>query len=170
MNKRIFTFLLFSSLTAFSQSDELAYQLRLIQVLLPESTRFGFVYNTDNPDIETSLNIAINQTGLRAFKQPINSVRELTKSVRNLINRYEVDFVYVVNEDLITSKNALKITVKQCERKGVPVFTLSGNILSVGGYAQLFNDRGQWRMRIEGNVTDKYAISIPPNDERFLIQ
>ena len=170
MIKRFLTFLIFSSLTAFAQSDDLAFQLRLIQVLLPESTRFGFVYATEDPNIDINLNIAINQTGLRAFKHQVTSIRDLAKGVRSLISRYEVDFIYVVDEDTVTSATALKALVSQCQRSGTPIFTLSANILDAGGYAQLFNDEGQWRMRIVGDSTDKYTISVPPNDDRFLVQ
>lgn len=162
--------MVFLSMTVFAQSEDLAYQLRLIQVLLPEATRFGFIYDGKNPEIDANLNIAINQTGLRVFKYPISSVRELTKGVRTLISRYEVDFLYVVNDNLISSKNALKVVVNQSKKKGVPVFTMAGNIRNVGGYAQLFNDQGQWRMRIAGAVSDNFAISVPPNDARFLIE
>lgn len=86
------------------------------------------------------------------------------------MNRYEVDFIYVFDDSLLSSQNALKIMVKQTQRKGIPVFTLSQNILGAGGYAQLFNDNGQWRMRIVSQTSGNYSISVPPNDDRFIIQ
>jgi len=168
--KRFLPLMYFVSLASFAQSEDLAYQLRLIQVLLPEATRLGFVYNPENTAAEIDLNAAVNQTGLRVFKYPISSVRDLTKCVRTLMNRYEVDFIYVFDDTLVTSDNALRIMVKQTQRKGVPVFTLSQNILTAGGYAQLFNDNGQWRMRIASKTSGRYSISVPPDDDRFIIQ
>ena len=169
--KRFLPLMFLVSLASFAQrSQDLAYQLRLIQVLLPEATRLGFIYNPEDTSAELDLNAAVNQTGLRVFKYPISSVRDLTKCVRTLMNRYEVDFIYVFDDSLLSSQNALKIMVKQTQRKGIPVFTLSQNILGAGGYAQLFNDNGQWRMRIVSQTSGNYSISVPPNDDRFIIQ
>lgn len=162
--------MVFLSMTVFAQSEDLAYQLRLIQVLLPESTRFGFVYQSDSTDVDIDLNIAINQTGLRVFKHPVSSARELTKAVRALASRYEVDFIYVHDDTLVSSKNALKTIVNQSRKKGIPVFTLSENIRDVGGYGQIFNDEGQWRMYIASQGAENFAISVPPNDARFIIE
>jgi len=164
--RKILPFLLFSIL-AFSQAD-LAQQTKIIKELIPNATRVGLVYNPST-NIDSYIQEIVAETGVRVVKAPVTSIREVSQAVRSL-DRYDVNFILLLEERTVTSNNSIKFVVKQTVKKKIPVFTTAGNALSAGAYGQLVQEGGYWRIKINGKVAGRFDITVPEGNDKFTIE
>ena len=164
---RKFIPLLFFSTFALAQ-DDLAFQVKLIKELMPDATRVGLLFNPTT-DVDSMIMRAIQETGIKVIKSPIASVRDVATAVRNL-DRYDVDFVIMVEERVVTSNNAIKYVVKQTVKKKIPVFTTSDNALTAGALGRLVNATGKWQMQVNGKVIRLFDITVPDANEDFTLE
>ena len=168
MIRRLIPFLLVTT-GALAQSTQLTAQFRLIKTLLPESTRCGFIYNPDNFDPQVELTKMTRDTGIKVFQTPAKSVREISSAVRNLAKQ-EVNFIYLLEDRVITKNSAVRFVVRPNFRKKVPVFSTAGDSLKVGLFGHLFQEGTQWRLRVNGNVISRFDIEIPPGNPNIFLE
>ena len=159
--------LLFFSTFVHAQ-DDLAFQVKLIKELLPDATRVGLLFNPTQ-DVDGLINRAVAETGIKVIKSPIASVRDVAKAVRNL-SRYDVDFVIMVEERIVTSNNAIKYVVKQTVKKKIPVFTTSDNAMKAGACGHLVNATGKWQMKVNGKVVSRFDITVPDSNADITLE
>lgn len=153
---------------AYAQSGDLGFQIGLIMELMPSATRFAIFYKPDRADIDAEIEAVTRQTGLLVVKFPVSSLREISKKVRSL-DPYGVNFIYLVENKIVTSKAAIRFVVKPNIKDKIPVFTTDTNGFRSGALGLLYKDKGNWLMRINGGVSDFYNLEIPAN-QRFLLE
>ncbi len=166
MVRKLLPLLLFTTL-AFAQSD-LAQQTKIIKELMPDATRVGLVYSP-SVDVDIFISEIVAETGIRVVKAPVQSIREVSQAIRSL-DRYEVNFILLLEERIVTSNNSIKFVVKQTVKKKIPVFTTAGNALNAGAYGQLVQEAGSWRIKINGKVASRFDIVIPEGSDKFTIE
>ncbi len=164
---RKFLPLLFISTCVMAQ-DDLAHHVKLIKQLMPDATRVGILFNP-NTEIDGLINRAVQETGIKIIKSPIASVRDVSTAVRNL-DRYDVDFVIMIEERVVTSNNAIKYVVKQTVKKKIPVFTTSENAMSAGACGHLVNGAGTWQMKVNGKVVRLFDITVPDSNANITLE
>ena len=165
---RILVPLFLLSLGASAQIGDLSEHVSLIKQLVPNSTRFGVFYNPNDGSIDGQVAKATQDTGIQAVKSPIKSIREVSSSVRSMA-KYQVDFIVLIEDKVVTGKNAIKFVVKQTVKKKIPVFTVSEAAFSGGALGQFVNNGGKWQVKINGKLLPKFDISVPDGSDQFII-
>lgn len=167
--RRILIVLLISS-PLMAQLDDFAGQLQLISELLPDATTVGIIWNPQNvPDGEQQFADASAKTGLRVIQTPLRNVREIS-GVMKALAPYNVSFIYLVEDRLVTGKNAIKFIVKAGKKRGIPVFSLADDITESGVLGQLVKgENGEWQLRVNGQTLADFGVTVPPGDDRFLV-
>ena len=160
MKKSILFVLVCVSLSGHAQTYDLAGQLRIIKDLLPASSRLGMLYNPSRPNIEALITNASQDTGLVVIKSPVKTARDMTAAIHALA-RYELDFIFMIEDKTVTGTQTIKFVVKQTMRKGIPIFTTDASAFDGGAYGWLVENGSSWRIKINGNVRDKFDITIP---------
>ncbi len=169
MKKLTLLFFAFGTLNAMAQTYDLAGQLRIIRDLLPNSARLGMLYNPSRPNIEALISNASQDTGLVIIKSPVANARDMTNAVRAL-TKYNVDFIFMIDDKVITGAQTIKFVVKQTMNEKVPVFTTSENAFPGGAFGWLIENGSSWRIKINGNIRDKFNITIPNDTSKFVIE
>lgn len=162
IKRSICLLLMLSTLPTLAQTYDLAGQLRVIKDLIPASSRLGMLYNPSRPNIEALISNASQDTGLVVVKSPVKSARDMTAAIRSL-SKYEVDFIFMIDDKTVTGTRTIKFVVKQTMRRKIPVFTVSPNAFEGGAYGWLVENGSSWRIKINGKVQDRFDISIPEN-------
>ncbi len=153
---------------AFAQSGNLPSQVNLIMELMPNATRFAIFYNPERADIDRDIESITQQTGLLVVKFPVTSLREISKKVRSL-DQYGVNFIFLVEDNIVTGSAAIRFVVKPNVKDKIPVFTTDTNGFRSGALGLLYQDSGAWLMRINGGVVGRYDIEIPES-QKFLVE
>jgi len=154
---------------AFAQTGDLADQFLLIRQLAPDATRIGLLYNPEQAGIEAEILDATQQSGLLIIKAPIKSLRDTATAVRAL-SPYDVDLIYLYDDRLVTGVTSIKFVVRGTVKKGVPVLTPSENAFRGGAYGQFVKTGGQWRLKVNGQVRDRFDLKIPEGSDKFIIE
>jgi len=158
------------SASVYAQVEDLPEQLMLIQELLPDATTVGIIWDpTTQPDAESQFGAVSTATGLRVVKTPLKDIRQLS-AVMRAMGQYHVSFIYMVKGRMITSKNVIKFVTKRAKKSNMPVFTSDTDTLRHGTYGELYNDDGEWRLRINGDLQQDYVLEIPEEDDRFVVR
>jgi putative ABC transport system substrate-binding protein len=152
-----------------AQEYDLAAQLRIIKDLIPNSTRLGVLYNPGRPNIDALISNASQDTGLVVVKSPVENTRDMTNAVRSL-SKYDVDFIFMIEDKTVTGVGAIKFVVKQTMRKKIPVFTISANAFKGGAYGWIVENGSSWRIKINGSVQERFDITVPDNSALFTIE
>ncbi len=169
VRKLIVVMLLLGSSLASAQEYELAAQIRIVKDLLPHSTRLGILYNPARPNIDALISNASQDTGLLMVKSPVRNTRDMTNAVRSLA-KYQVDFIFLVEDKTVTGTSSIKFVVKQTMRRKIPVFSTSANAFSGGAFGWVVADGSSWRIKINGNVSSRFEVAIPENSALFTIE
>lgn len=169
IRKMIMIAMLGISAQSMAQENDLIFQIRLIKKIMPDATRFGLIYNPNRSEVEADIDRVTSETGMLVVKSPVTHLRDVGDVVRSLM-QYEVDFIYMVEDSIITSGNGVKFTVRPTQRKGVPVFTKASDGLENGVFGQTFRAGGYWRMYINRETLDDFPLSIPEGSEDFIIR
>ena len=159
--------LLFSGL-AFGQAD-LPAQVRLVKTLVPSTTKIALFFNPGEGGIDAVINQAAQENGVQIVKAPVKSIREVSATIRTLA-RYNVDGVIILNQNVVSSSNAIKFVVKSTVKKKTPVFTASENGMNAGAYGQFVKEGTRWRLKINGKVSGRFDITPPEGDDQFFIE
>lgn len=169
MKKFMALIFLFGTVSSFAQTYDLAGQLRIIHDLLPASSRLGMLYNPSRPNIEAQIANASQTTGLVIIKSPVASARDMTNAIRAL-TKYDVDFIFMIDDKVVTGSQTIKFVVKQTMNEKVPVFTTSENAFTGGAYGWLIENGSSWRIKINSNIRDKFDITIPNDTSKFVVE
>ena len=164
--RKFLPILLFSGL-AFGQVD-LPAQVRLVKTLVPGTTKIALFFNPSEGGIDAVINQAAQENGVQIVKAPVKSIREVSATIRNL-GRYGVDSVIILDQNVVSSDNAIKFVVKSTVKKKTPVFTPSVNAMNAGAYGQFVKDGSRWRIRINGKVAGRFDVTVPEGDDQFYI-
>ena len=159
--------LLFSGL-AFGQAD-LPAQVRLVKTLVPSATKVALFFNPGEGGIDAIVTQAASENGIQIVKAPVKSIREVSATIRNL-GRYNVDAVIILNQNVVSSANAIKFVVKSTVKKKTPVFTPSESAMSAGAFGQFVKDGTRWKVKINGKVSGRFDVAVPEGDDQFFIE
>jgi ABC-type uncharacterized transport system substrate-binding protein len=154
-------------LAVLSHAQELSPQIQLVQKLMPDATRLGLIYNP-NSNINNAIQTATRETGMRIITAEVQSIRDMAKAVRSL-DRYDVDFIILVEERVTSGATAVKFVVKQAVKKKTPVYTTADVALSAGALGQFIQVQGKWKVRINGKVLNRFDIQLPESED-FIIE
>ena len=160
--------IMLGSTSAFAQTYDLAGQLRIIKDLIPGSAKMGMLYNPTRPNVDALITNASQETGMSVIKAPVATARDMTNALRSLA-KYDVDFIFMIEDKTVTGPQTIKFVVKQTMSKKIPVFTTSPNSFKGGGYGWLVENGSAWQIKINGNVRDRFDITIP-EDGRFVVE
>lgn len=171
MRQRILLAILFlASVGSFAQDMTQYIRLQLVKDMLPNSAKFGFIYNGTPTDFEAELAIATNRMGIVAVKAPIGSIRDVAQALRFLIAKHKVDFIWLEEDSAVTSKSSMKFVVKQAVKEGVPVFTTAADAFEAGALGRLEGSGDNWVIKINGKVLDLFQVQIPQGNDKYIIE
>lgn len=159
-----------ASLSTFGQDMTNYIQLQLVKDMVPNSAKFGFIYNGSPTDFEEELAIATNRMGIVAVKAPISSIRDIAKAIRFLIAKHKVDFIWMQEDSAVTSKSSIKFVVKQAVKEGVPVFTTAEEAFDAGALGRLEGSGDNWSVKINGKVLNLFQVQIPQGNDKYVIE
>ncbi|MCB1050124.1 MAG: hypothetical protein H6510_01935 [Acidobacteria bacterium] len=170
MVRKILFFTVFVGLPSFGQdAAEMIHKFNLIQELVPNCTTVGVIWDPkSNPALEAVFGEVSSATGLRVVKTPLENIRDLSGLIRQM-TQYNISFIYLHEDRLVSSKNVIKFVVKSTLDKKIPVFCQSEDVMTAGGYGELVNVGGSWKIRVNGNVKDQYDIAVPEGNDKFQV-
>lgn len=141
-------------------AQDMADQLGVVKELMPSAGTVGVLYQASDADIDSDIGAASATLGLRIVKAPIESIRDVSKAIRQLA-QYNVSYIYLPSDRLMSSKSAIKFVVKQTVKDGVPVFSSSEDAFSAGAMGRFIQEDGKWVLKINGKVQSLYGIEVP---------
>jgi ABC-type uncharacterized transport system substrate-binding protein len=150
-----------------AQSD-FGQQLLLIKEIMPEATKAGIFYNTDDQRAPMAINRASAEAGITLVTAPVKSIREMAKAMRAL-KQHRLDF-YVIFDDRVTGgPNSIKFVVRQTVKYKKPVYTSSSSAFKSGAFGKFIKQGAGWTLQINGKVLNLFDITIPSDDKRFAV-
>jgi ABC-type uncharacterized transport system substrate-binding protein len=166
----LFLTVLLTGMSAYGQDMTQYIRLQLINEMVPNSAKFGFIYTGAQDDFESELAIATNRMGIVAVKAPISSIRDVAQAIRFLIAKHKVDFIWLEESSVVTSKSTMKFVVKQAVKKGVPVFTTASDAFDSGALGRLEGSGEDWTVKLNGKVLDLFQVQIPQGNDKYVIE
>jgi hypothetical protein len=166
--QKLIPLLLFTT-AVFGQTTELSRQIALIKELAPDFTRFGILYNPSMSNVDNEIQQVTMETGVMAIKSPVKSIREISDAVRALA-KYDVNFIFLYEDKIVTGPNSIKFVVKQTVRKQIPVFTTAEDGFKGGAFGRPVKDGDNWILKINSKVLSLFTIKVPENNIHFVIE
>lgn len=148
--------------TAFSQAQDLTYQLETLRRVAPEATSIGIIYQADTLPSEEIIRAA-NHNQIQVVSAPIHNLRDFNGAIRTL-QQNEVDLILMMEHPTVTAQNAVKMVVKRTIKKQTPVFTDAETGIAAGAYGRLMKKDGSWMIVINEKVVSLYNLTVPEGE------
>ena len=168
MVRGLLPLVLFFASSVFAQNS-LSSHVSLIKEIMPNSTRVAILFKAGDSAVEAAIQKTSTDNGLMVVRVPVNSIREIAPAMRNL-QSFDVDFVYLVEDRIVTGTNSIKFVVKQTVKKGIPVFTSAENAFKGGACGQLVGEGGGLLLKINGKVSSRFELKIPEGSGKIKIE
>ncbi len=163
-------------ITGTSDMNPVAEQVGLAKELLPEATKIGFIYNSneENSRIQVEMGVAAAEAlGLETVVKTVSEVNQIDLVAGNLFN--EVDVVYVPTDNMLAQNMVLLTNISLSKKK--PIISGEENQVRDGAsitfginYRNLGRQTGQMAVEILKNgklpkdipaaVSETYSLII----------
>ncbi len=171
MECRFFLFaVLFAGTSLFGQ--DMSTNMGLIKTLIPDSSRVAVIYNPSSSKasaLTAEMEAASRDQSLMVIKVPVTSIREIAPALRNLAS-FDVDFMYLVEDNIITGTNTIKFVVKSTVKKGIPVFVTTDNAFKGGALGRIDGSGDAAVLTINGKVQSRFNLQIPEGNSKIKIE
>ncbi|MBO1321172.1 ABC transporter substrate binding protein [Acanthopleuribacter pedis] len=152
--------------------QEMSVNMGLIKTLIPNSSRVAVIFNPNGPaasSLTGEMEATSRDQSLMVIKVPITSIREIAPAMRNLAS-FEVDFMYLVEDKIITGTNSIKFVVKSTVKKGIPVFATTDNAFKGGALGRIDGSGDAAVLTINGKVQSRFNLQIPEGNNKIKIE
>jgi ABC-type uncharacterized transport system substrate-binding protein len=152
------------------QGNDLVQQFRVIKALMPGATKCGMLINgkTLTEDVKANIQEIGVSTGVQVVQAPVNSIKEVSQALKALAP-YNIDFLYLLEDKMITGANVVKFTCRSAVKDGKPVFAASTDCLEMGLCGELINEGGTWKMKLNGKIMEQVGVPQPGDMSLFIV-
>ena len=154
---------------ALAQSSDLSHQISLIKDFLPKCYGFAILFNPDNGDLQTIIQQASQENGLVAYLTPISSTRDISPSIRSL-NKYAIDFIFLMEDRIVTGKSTTRYAVKMNSKKNIPVFSSAENAFEHDAFGRFVRRNGLWHLVLNRAQFGEFSFKPPEANPRISIE
>jgi len=162
------------NITGVSMKIPMEEQLRLIQEILPQTSRLGILFSTDTPQAVATSQEAINTSMSMGWQHVTTAldhseIPQLRDKVRQLVE--DVDVLYLPTDPVLGTPDKIQTIVRVADRHNVPVIGVARNFVEAGALAALhcdFYELGRQTGEPIGQILKGISVETIPSQKPMI--